>query len=150
MNHLTKIDATGAPLPPDATEWPIVLCDSLVARAMTATDGTLGKGIEYFVPDVGRKSFDDAVAYGEGCELYGGGWQLASRQEEELILDLERYEPAVDPAFFPTIRSAWYWTRTPAAWSPGSSAWIVNFVVGHADVIRRDYGYRVLLARPRQ
>lgn len=152
MNHLTKVEAGGSRLPMDATEWPIVLLDSLPGRALSAPDeNMLGQGMEYHVPDVEPMTYDAAVEYGRACTLAGGGWQLASRPEAGLIVDLERHSPAVDTRFFPTIDSSgWYWTRTPAAWSPGSYAWVVVFGHGSVGVDHRVGGHRVLLSRPRQ
>ncbi|WP_411832298.1 DUF1566 domain-containing protein [Pseudoxanthomonas mexicana] len=63
-------------------------------------------------------------------DMLGGGWRMASREEAESILDLSRFNPAVDINLFPGIKPGWHATSTPAAWAPASAAWFVNFNYG--------------------
>lgn len=146
MSHLVKIASSGTRLAAEATDWPIVLCESPVAKALSPT----GNGYEFHVPKIGRKNWGDAVAYGQAFADFNGGWQLVDVPETHLIIDLDRYGPAADPTFFPTLKSDWYWTRRPAAWSPRDGAWIVSFYYGHSYGVHQDDEYRVLLSRPRQ
>lgn len=60
-------------------------------------------------------------------DVLGGGWQLATREEAESILDLSRFDPAVDPNLFPGIKPRGHITATPAAWAPARAAWWVGF-----------------------
>ena len=67
-------------------------------------------------------------------DVLGGGWKLATREEAESILDLSRFNPAVDPNLFPGIKPRGHITATPAAWAPVSTAWWVNLFSGDVDV----------------
>jgi hypothetical protein len=73
------------------------------------------------------------------CAALGEGWRLPTRQELESILDLSRYNPAIDTERFPDTKSGWYWTSTPCAWS-SARAWCVDFGYGYVgDYLRDDY-----------
>jgi hypothetical protein len=71
------------------------------------------------------------------CAALGEGWRLPTRQELESILDLSRYNPAIDTARFPDTKSGWYWTSTPCAWS-SDRAWCVGFYGGGVGYNHRD------------
>lgn len=62
----------------------------------------------------------------------GEGWRLPTRQELESILDLSRYEPAIDTERFPDTQSTWYWSSTQCAWD-SSAVWIVHFNYGFVN-----------------
>jgi hypothetical protein len=63
-------------------------------------------------------------------------WKLASRQHwERHMLDLDRYNPAVDPSLFPGIKPGWHWTSTGCAWNRDAAgvspdAWLVRAGLG--------------------
>ena len=63
-------------------------------------------------------------------DVLGGGWKQATREEAESILDLSRFDPAVDPNLFPGIKPRAHITATPAAWAPARAAWWVDFGLG--------------------
>ncbi len=65
-------------------------------------------------------------------------WDRPTRFELESILDLSRFSPAVDPAYFKNIKSAWYWSKTLDAECPADGAWAVHF--GHGTVSRSNQG----------
>ena len=71
----------------------------------------------------------------EACSLHDLGgytdWRLPTIRELLTIVDYERHEPAIDAAAF-QCESAWYWSSTPYASSPGVFAWIVGFDFGYA------------------
>jgi len=54
-------------------------------------------------------------------------WRLPTVEELFLLADRTRHSPAIDTTFFPDCKSDWYWTSTPAAYSPGVCAWFVDF-----------------------
>jgi hypothetical protein len=115
METMIKIGAQGEQLPAEATQWDAVLLPQL-GLMFSATD--TGEG---------ELTFKQAEAACASLTLASfSDWRMPERQELEAILDLTRYEPAIDPAFFRDTKSDWYWTRTPTAWSSGC-AWIVSF-----------------------
>ena len=68
----------------------------------------------------------------------GEGWKIPDRWQQESSLDLSRFDPAVDPALHPDIRSEPYWTSTPYAPDP-SCAWVVLFCYGGVDAYYRGH-----------
>jgi len=86
------------------------------------------------------------------AEKFGGfdNWRLPTLPELETLRDLTRHEPAIDTEAFPNCHSAYYWTSTPAAWSPSDYAWIVYFSGGGSDWDDRGYDAFVRAVRPSQ
>ncbi|MEO8466283.1 MAG: DUF1566 domain-containing protein [Gammaproteobacteria bacterium] len=73
-------------------------------------------------------------------ELDGGNWRLPTIKELLTLVDYERHDPAIDPAF--ECKPNWYWTATPYAPSPGVYAWGVSFSYGNAYYFNRgNYGF---------
>jgi len=82
-------------------------------------------------------------------DILGGGWQLATREEAESILDLSRHDPSVDPSLFPGIRTDdWHVTSTPAAWAPARACWWVDFSYGDVYFYDVDLNGFALAVRP--
>ena len=80
-----------------------------------------------------RMSWADAKKAAEGCSLGGhSDWRLPTIRELLSIVDYERHDPAIDTNVF-QCESAWYWSSTPLASSPGDCAWFVSFGSGLAD-----------------
>ena len=73
----------------------------------------------------------NARELGSAVDLFGySDWTLPESHELALLIRHDRYEPAIDPTFFPhTPTSDWYWTNTPHA-SVSSYAWGVYFGLG--------------------
>lgn len=82
------------------------------------------------------KCVDYATAE-KACAALGEGWRLPTRQELESILDLSRHNPSADPERFPDMKSDWYWSSTPCAWS-SDHAWCVDFNNGNVNNNHRD------------
>ena len=125
METMIKIAANGDHLPADAIAWDAVLLPRL--------------GLMFSADDVSEEelTFTEAEAACAALNLAGfNDWTLPERHELEAILDLTRYNPAIDPTFFRDTQSDWYWTRTPTAWSP-DYAWIVGFDKGGVSGSRR-------------
>jgi hypothetical protein len=56
-------------------------------------------------------------------------WRLPNRFELESLTSIDRYNPAIDTAFFPNTPSSWFWSSSPYAGSP-YNAWLVTFDYG--------------------
>ncbi|TAG48816.1 MAG: DUF1566 domain-containing protein [Betaproteobacteria bacterium] len=74
-------------------------------------------------------------------------WRMPTVKELEGIADLGRFNPAIDPTYFPNTLSSSVWSGSPYA--PNSSyAWFVGFDGGYADFsYGRSYAYQVRLVR---
>ncbi len=57
-----------------------------------------------------------------------------------------RYNPAIDPKYFPNTPSSYFWSGSPYA-NHSSSAWYVNFGYGDANYNSRSGDYYVRLMR---
>jgi len=77
-------------------------------------------------------------------------WRLPTRKELLTLVDDTRHSPAIDTTFFPACKSDWYWTSTPAAYSPGDYAWFVDFLNGNSDWDSQRSGYHVRAVRSSQ
>ncbi|HTU64054.1 MAG TPA: DUF1566 domain-containing protein, partial [Polyangiales bacterium] len=64
------------------------------------------------LPDSATRTWFEASEYCEQLDLEGGGWHLPSLKELLTIVDPTRFQPAVNPRFFPFTQSARYWTST--------------------------------------
>ncbi len=128
MSHrFAKVDAQGRTLPADASDW------AAVYDAVT--------GLMWSRDNVTKKSVEHAKAEKACAELELAGatdWRLPTVDELFALADRSRHMPAIDVEFFPVCKSDWYWTASPAAWSPSSDAWVVGFYHGYAYSFHRD------------
>jgi hypothetical protein len=133
--RFVKISADGDRLPADAKQWAGVL--------------DTHHQLLWSAEEVGGERLNHADAPKACAELIlcAGPARLPTRAELLTLVDDTRHEPAIDLAFFPTCRSNWYWTSTPAAWSPSGYAWIVSFGYGLASYYRRSGGAFVRAVR---
>jgi hypothetical protein len=131
-----KLDGAGAELPADAKQWAAVFDRST--------------GLMWSAENVGNERLNHEAATKACAELQLCGladWRLPTRAELLTLVDDTRHEPAIALEFFPTCRSSWYWTSTPAAWSPSACAWIVHFSLGNAYYYPRNHGAFVRAVR---
>lgn len=136
-NRFTKIDAAGAKLADDATEWVAVL-DNTTALVWT-------------VKETKPLTWQKAQAAVAKLDVAGfTDWRLPTVEELFLLADRTKHSPAIDTAFFPDCKSEWYWTSTPAACSPGDCAWVVSFSNGVAYWGSQDSGNLVRAVRASQ
>jgi hypothetical protein len=134
-DHLVNIarEITGVPAEPASPmtstaanlEWSPTLCDSQSVKYKAAE-----KAIEAMNAKLGDNE---------------PRWRIPTRIELESILDLTRFDPAVDPERFPGTKSGYYWTSTPLASGP-SDAWIVSFSYGGVSVNHRGNNYAFVRA----
>lgn len=59
-------------------------------------------------------------------------WRLPSREELRSIVDYGRYDPALDPMYFPNALSCWYWSGSIVA-RDTNMVWDLNFNDGSDD-----------------
>ena len=132
---MIKLAADGQELPADATEWVAV---KLPEHGLIFTATQINE------EETDQKSLQaKAVA----LDLLGAtDWDLPTIDELQLLIDRDRYDPAIDTAFFRDIQSDWYWSKTPAAWS-SASAWGVLFNGGDVVGGHRSYDGFALAVR---
>ncbi len=87
--------------------------------------------------DVGThraKNHADAVMLASKVPLGGGGdWRLPERNELITLTDLSRFDPCIDPEFFPDTPARFFWSNPAYAPNPAVCAWGVGFGSGFSD-----------------
>ena len=96
-------------------------------------DGTITDqmtGLSWQTIEVRPRKWEQALAYCEQLELGGfTDWRLPTIKELSTLVNERQVRPAINTTFFPTTRSAPYWTSTTFAKHPGF-AWYINFEKG--------------------
>ena len=165
----TKLDADGNHLPADATAWSCVR-DNVTGRiweVKTDDGGPRDKDWTYswYNPDDGTNGGYAGKRDGGSC---GGGidcdtnafvaavnarglcgandWRMPSAEEMLSIVSNDRYDPAIDAAWFLNTRSLGFWSRSPSAYSP-TYAWSVYFHDGYVGSVYKGNGLYVRLVR---
>ena len=141
MNPITfkKIAADGSVLPDTATDHVAVL---LPDYGLTFTATSI---VEIDVPHA------DCESAAKALDLLGHtDWDLPTIEELQLLIDRSRYSPAINTNFFKDIQNDWYWSKTPAAWSSASAAY-VDFDYGYVNYLHRNYyGFALAVRRAGQ
>lgn len=76
-------------------------------------------------------TWQDALSYCYRCNLAGyQDWRLPNIREMESIVDLSRYDPAIDPIF--DSQPSKYWSSSTCADIP-NKAWNVYFYIGSVE-----------------
>jgi hypothetical protein len=172
----TKISNSGQPLPASAAlgsgpnDWACTRDNvtGLVWEVKTNDNGLRDKDWTYswYNPDASTNGGSAGYAdYGNNCfdpnrcdthkyvaDVNGQGlcgasdWRLASKDELLSIVSNDRYNPAIDTAFFPNTQSNVFWSSSP---SPGNSdgAWLVSFDRGLVNFYLKFYQLYVRLVR---
>ena len=82
-----------------------------------------------------------------GTALCGArDWRMPTVKELEGIADLGRFNPAIDPTYFPNTPSSFVWSGSPHAGNSGN-AWVVYFYYGFAYYVLRSNALSVRLVR---
>lgn len=110
-----KIGPNGEQLPADATDHVAV---HLLDQALIVHPYSLGS------PN--GEPLRNWQACVEACAalrvLGYDDWELATRPDWNHILDLKRFNPAVDTNLYPGIKPRWHWTASHAAWEMKDAA----------------------------
>jgi len=97
----------------------------------------------------GDVTWDQAAAKVKKLRLLGhSDWRLPTVKELISIIDYERFDPAVDPAFFKGPYG-WTWSGTPAK-SPSDCAWSVGLGGGFVYRFHQTYHLQVRAVRAGQ
>lgn len=135
--RFVKIGEDGALLAPDAEEW-VALLDTRM-------------NLMWALEVLKRQTWKQAQASVAKLEVAGfKDWRLPTVEELFLLADRNRHDPAIDANFFPDTPSEWFWTSTPAAWSPSGFAWLVFFYGGYSGWGSQHDEARVRAVRPGQ
>jgi hypothetical protein len=117
--RFTKIDLHGQYVADSVTDW-VAVYDS--AHDLTWTRKVL---------DCGAVPWADAMKAAGNMRLFGkSDWRAPTIREQLSIVDYERYEPALDTAYFDGDHG-WSWTSTLAK-SPSVFAWVVYLGDGYS------------------
>jgi hypothetical protein len=75
----------------------------------------------------------DANRFCSKLAAQGAAWRLPSLRELLTLVDLTRYDPAIDRVAFKDTPSEFFWSSSPSR-APEGSAWGVNFTRGSSAV----------------
>jgi hypothetical protein len=93
------------------------------------------------------RTWSNAEIYCSGLSLGGyADWRLPAKRELWGILDYGTFVPSIDSVYFPNTNALDYWSFTTSALGI-SSAWRVNFRVGHISYIDKTESYHVRCVR---
>ena len=104
------------------------------ATSLTVVDTTTG--LEWQRKPLGPFEHQQAIDACAAVEHDGGGFRLPTRAELLTLVDITRFDPAIDTAAFPDIKGGWFWSSDLCAWS-SASAWGVDFNSGGVYYLHR-------------
>jgi len=94
-------------------------------------DGTVNDEVTGLIwqqeePDIAM-SWEEALTYCENFTLgESSDWRVPDVYELQSIVDYGRYDPSIDPIYFPGTKDSAYWSSSPDASDP-DYAWVVLF-----------------------
>jgi C1A family cysteine protease len=119
----------------------------------TVTDPQTGLMWELKTDDGGDRDKDnkytwqEALDYCNNLDLGGySDWRLPSINELTSLVDLSRYDPPVNTAYFPKTVTSYYWSSTSCA-HPTYNAWRVAFKSGTSSNGSKSSSYYVRAVR---
>ena len=79
-------------------------------------------------------NWQSAVEWANNLTFAGySDWRVPNIRELLTLVDYGRYDPAIDPVYFPETRQGYYWSSTSYKRYPNRGVWCVDFRNGHAD-----------------
>lgn len=140
----TKLDAKGNNLAGNARSWSMVRDNvtGLIWEVKTNDGSIHDRGRTYTWNNTTK--FIAAL----NMETFGGfsDWRLPSMKELSALVNIEKFNPAIDTGFFPYTVSSYYWSSTTHADLTGNS-WYVNFGYGNVNYKYRSNSYYVRAVR---
>lgn len=111
-------------------------------------DGTitdLTTGLMWQQADDGiKRTWNEAKKYAEALNLAGySDWRLPTIHELFGLVDMEKFDPAIDPIF--QCRPNGYWSGSP--YVGPKHAWYVSFYYGSVDADVKGYDYSIRCVR---
>lgn len=98
----------------------------------TVTDAATGLMWQQDTPD-NTMTWEQALSFCENLIFaVHADWRLPNARELKSIISYSRFEPAIDPIYFPDTNSSYYWSSTTYADVPGF-AWITDFADANDD-----------------
>ncbi|MEA1967563.1 MAG: DUF1566 domain-containing protein [Thermodesulfobacteriota bacterium] len=77
-----------------------------------------------------EREWQDACDYCDNLDFAGyADWRIPTRRELFSIVDLGKYDPAINTDYFPACKSSWYWSGSTRTGST-DGAWVVDFYFG--------------------
>ncbi len=167
----TKLAANGSPLSASATSWSCVK-DNVTGHTWevkTDNGGLRDKDNTYtwYNPDSNNNggivgTQDGGNCTGSDCDTHGyvqtvntqglcgaKDWRMPTIKELENIVSQDRYDPAIDTAYFPNTNSSFYWSGSPRAYN-SDYAWYVYFYSGLSYNYSKSDDLYVRLVRGRE
>ncbi|MBF0200030.1 MAG: DUF1566 domain-containing protein [Desulfamplus sp.] len=143
----TKLDVNGNDLPITATNWVMVRDNvtGLIWEVKTDDGSVNDKDNEYTWEDTENVFITEL-----NTNIFGGhsDWRMPTVQELASITNRGIYNPAIDAAYFPNVRS-YYWSGTTNA-NNTDSAWVIDFNYGFAHYNYKSSSYYVRAVRAGQ
>ena len=85
-----------------------------------------------------KRTWKEAVNYCKNLSLAGLKWRLPEQEELYSLVDVRKYNPAIDTNYF-NVKSDVYWSNTSSEKS--YSAWYTDFTYGKDDVFYQNAQY---------
>jgi hypothetical protein len=76
-------------------------------------------------------------------------WRMPKKSELHSIVDYSRFNPSIEPDYFPNTVSGGFWSSSPIAYD-SYYAWFVYFNYGDGNYVNKNYDYAVRLVRAGQ
>ena len=112
----------------------LLFCGESFAEFIDNGDGTVtdtSTELMWQQETASAMNWEAAIVYCEGLSLAGhNDWRLPTIKELASIVDLAKYNPAIDTGYFPNTVSSYYWSSTTDAYFT-DNAWLVHFGSGH-------------------
>lgn len=114
-------------------------------------NGTVTDNVTQFmwqqIDDGVKRNWAHATSYCENLKLGGhGGWRLPTTEEFKTIIDTTRQNPSIDTTYFPSTKSADYWTCATDG-KVRTNAWVIGFYNGRMTSDFKTNNYYVRCVR---